>query len=92
MWDARTGDPITLVIPVGVAGPRFFGPDSRKLYQGHRDELFCWELTPEDASIADLQNLAKALSGVRLDPVTGSALLSSREIGAAWNAWSKKRP
>jgi hypothetical protein len=86
VWDAATGQPLTPPLPyTGPARSASFSADSRRAeVMGAGSAVWAWDLRRDDRPVADLMELARLLSGSRIDPARGLLPLEPEELEEEW--------
>jgi WD40 repeat protein len=86
VWDAATGQPLTPPLPyTGPARSASFSADSRRAeVTGAGSTVWAWDLRRDDRPVADLMELARLLSGSRIDPARGLLPLEPEELEKEW--------
>jgi WD40 repeat protein len=87
VWEARSGQPVTPLLrqtdPVVAAS---FSPDGDSLAAVSKGGMVrIWDLRPDSRPVADLQVLAKLLSGQRMHAASGSFVpFDAGDLGQSW--------
>ena len=86
VWDASTGDPVSPpLVHKGYLQSADWSADGRELITTANDgTLSIWDVSPSNASVAELERLAEVLAAHRLDPQTGLVPLTPTEIRGRW--------
>jgi WD40 repeat protein len=94
VWDVATGRPVTPALwPGQLTGGAQFSPDGRRLVATLNDggALVC-ELKPDERTLDDLIQMAKVLSGTRVDASGAAVPLAMSELQEAYEALLRKAP
>jgi WD40 repeat protein len=95
VWDARTGQPLTPLFeqhePILAAS---FSPEGHRLATVAKgNEVRVWDLRPASAPVADLVDLAHALSAQEMNVASGSVVpLGPDRLCQTWDRVRARRP
>lgn len=98
VWEAVTGAPISPWLKhEGHLWHAGFNPEGDRLLtaSGTRSGLgraLIWELAPTDGSAAELQLMAKALSGCEVDDALNLVPLDANALQGVWRQWKSDYP
>lgn len=94
LWDAHNGQPVTPWLEhAKVVTQMSFAADSRRaLTIGEDRRLRVWSVGADDRPLADLQKMARLLSGRSLDEAGGEMPLSPEEFNHTWRELAAKYP
>jgi hypothetical protein len=94
LWDAYNGQPVTPWLEHAKVVTRMaFAADSRRaLTIGEDRRLRVWDVAADPRPLADLQKMARLLSGRSLDEAGGEMPLSPEEFNRTWRELAAKYP
>lgn len=94
VWDAATGEPISPALRhAAEVGDAVFSPDGLHAVTASDDHTVrLWSLPATAWPVADLEVLARALSGSRLDPTGNTEALDPDDWQRAWRDLKARHP
>lgn len=88
LWDTQTGEPAMPLVQVpGIQVRAALSSDGRRFVTAtDQGQARVWELPAERRSLNELIVLGQVLTGHKLDPLAGPAVLTSGELQALWTS------